>query len=283
VRACVEEERVVFIYVSGPYFPPDEPDDATRRAIIERNVARADAVARELASRGHVPFTPHTMLRGWEDEHGMPRAVVMRISDEWLSTCDALYFIDSSAGAESERRLAARLGLPIYRSLDDVPEAGTPPSVGGSLSAEAFQGYLTEYEQCLESYRHTYETIWQASALFAAISAGIIAFGNTQIPSIVGPLPIIFWYLGIFRPMNRYGELRNDRLAELERRLSEAVPGLDMRAVRSFSGARKSESEIRRIATFKWLWRPRVKEIVTLFGVGLILVEIYLVWDRVFS
>ncbi len=123
------------------------------------------------------------------------------------------------------------------------------------LSEQAFQAYLLEYEQRVESYRHTYETIWQASALFAALSAGVLAFRDS-IPhaNLLAPLPVIFWFLGIYRPMNRYGEMRNDRLVEIETLLSAHVPDLEMRHFRTYSKRRKRSRSLRYVVTFEWLW-----------------------------
>lgn len=151
-------------------------------------------------------------------------------------------------------------------------------------SADAtFAGYLTEYQQCAESYRHTYATIWQAGGLFGIVSGAIVAIGSTEggldpIIQVLAPLPLLFWYLGIFRPMNRYGEWRNERLSEIEATLQAIVPGLDMRHFRQYEAGRKRESRTRRLVTFKWVWRPRVSEIVAIFGTALLGAEVLLVW-----
>jgi len=267
----------MFIYISGPYAPPSEERDAqTRKKIAEENVANANSAALAIADMGHIPFVPHTMLLGWEDDAS--RDLVMHICHRWLEKCDALYFIGPSQGADSERELARLMKIPIYYEFEDIPKVEVTSS-SSKLSSEAFQGYLVEYEQCMESYRHTYATIWQAGALFAAISAAIVTFAGSDNSNlqVLAPLPIIFWYLGIFQPMNRYGEVRNDRLVQLEQTLGTAIRDLQMQHFRYFSGTRKAESTTRRILLFKWLWRPRVKEIVTMFGVALIVVEFYLI------
>lgn len=172
------------------------------------------------------------------------------------------------------------------------PSTLVPQPTSMKFSPEAFQAYITEYEQCMESYRHTYETIWQAGAIFSAISAGIIAFtsnsgngitGISPLVQVLAPIPVLFWFHGIYRPMNRYGELRNDRLTELEELLSDGVPGLQMSHYRNFSRFRKGESRMKRILTFKWLWRPRVSEIISIFGCIITGLEIYLLWVNYIS
>ena len=159
----------------------------------------------------------------------------------------------------------------------------------GSSSADReeriFLGYLKEYEECSESYRHTYQTIWQAAGLFGVISGALVGLGTQDgsVPPLIqvlAPAPLVFWYVGVFRPMNRYGEVRSARLAQLEQELEDEVPGLKMRHFRRYDTSRKAESPLYRIVTFKWVWRPRVSEIVTLLGVTLIIAEIVLVWTN---
>lgn len=146
---------------------------------------------------------------------------------------------------------------------------------------QRLETYRVEYEQCMESYRHTYETIWQAGAVFAAISAGIVAFGGGDdgdldpVIQLLAPLPFLFWYLGVFRPMNRYGERRSDRLKAIEETLHQLV-GADLRHFREYDAERKSEPRVHRLVTLKWIWRPRVSEVVSILGVSLLVVEAWL-------
>ena len=74
-----------------------------------------------------------------------------------------------------------------------------------------------EYEQLAESYRHTYQTIWQAGSVFTAISAALLVFGSIEngvpgkiyfLTKLFWPLPFFFWWLGVFTPMDRYGKIR---------------------------------------------------------------------------
>jgi len=152
-----------------------------------------------------------------------------------------------------------------------------------AVSPKAIEVYLAEYAECQESYRHTYTTIWQAGSIFVAASAailGLAASGSGSIEplvQVIAPLPFLFWWLGIFRPMNRYGELRSARLAEIEELLNESLPDLKMNHFRQYDTARKGEGSLARIVRFKWLWRPRVSEIVNFVGVVLLGVEIALV------
>ncbi|GAC1617832.1 MAG: hypothetical protein NVS4B7_10160 [Ktedonobacteraceae bacterium] len=192
---------------------------------------------------------------------------------------------DQNRIAELER-LVSQLALQVA-AYNAVPITPSVPAT--TLSSEAFKAYIVEYEQCMDSYRHTYATIWQAGAIFSAISAAIVAFtssvgggvGSSGIPpfiQVLAPIPVLFWYHGIFRPMNRYGELRSDRLVELENILNSNVPDLQMNHYRQFSFARKGEGEIKRLLKFKWFWRPRVQEIINIFGLSITALELYLLW-----
>jgi hypothetical protein len=151
------------------------------------------------------------------------------------------------------------------------------------IDEQIFDGYMHEYDQCCESYRHTYTTIWAAGGLFGLISGALVGLGTQDgslppLIQVLAPAPLLFWYIGIFRPMDRYGELRSARACAIEEHLAEEVPELDMYHYRQFDSTRKTEAPLRRLLTLKWLWRPRVKEIVNLVGVILIAAEVALVW-----
>ena len=120
-------EQPLFIYVSGPYSPPSfENDPVKREQIIEKNIRIADENAQEIVKRGHIPFVPHTMMRGWEDLHKMHRDRVMYISRRWVEKCDALLFIAPSAGANYEKQIAEKKGIKIFYKLAEIPKILSP-------------------------------------------------------------------------------------------------------------------------------------------------------------
>lgn len=113
----------LFIYVSGPYSPPaSEIDPIKREKIIDSNIRTADEKAQEIVKLGHIPFVPHTMMRGWEDLYKIPREQVLYISRKWVEKCDALLFIAPSAGANYEKQIAEELGIRIFYKLEDIPK-----------------------------------------------------------------------------------------------------------------------------------------------------------------
>jgi len=241
-----------YIYVSGPYSPTAEESAADKgEQAIQQNIEEARQIAFALIRKGHIPFVPHTMMAGWEDRYSIDRKVAIDLCERWVARCDAFFFIGSSPGAESERKVAVELGLPIYRNLEDVPEvAGQQPT---SLSAQALEVQLEEYKQCAESYRHTYATIWQAGALIAA-GAGLLAASRDPIVQAFAPLPPLAWYLAVFLPMDGYGEQRSRRLQELEELFSSEL-GIQMYHFRKFNEKRKEALGPRRL-----LGRWRVKQ-----------------------
>ncbi|MCP3934581.1 MAG: DUF4406 domain-containing protein [Actinomycetia bacterium] len=122
------DRRPLHIYVSGPYTPSLSDRQAGREAeAIERNVVRANRVALDLAKRGHYPFIPHTMMKGWEDVHRMSTEQILDICLKWVERCDALFFIEESTGARSELDYATKLGLRIFDDLDEVPDVAKRP------------------------------------------------------------------------------------------------------------------------------------------------------------
>ena len=263
------QNKPLLIYVSGPYSPQtNETDPARKQAMIEENIKKAEQIGVDIAKKGHLPFIPHTMMRGWEGKH-FKRQEVLDICVGWVKKCDALYFIGRSDGAEEEWKTAVELHKPVYRKLDDLPAIPAPLPV---LSEEAFEAYKLEYEQCMESYRHTYNTIWQAGGFFTALSVAIIALATVDELRIFFPLPVILWVLGIFIPMNRYGEWRAQRLVELEGVLNNSIPGLKMSHFTDFYNKR-NKNQMANLLIGQW----RVSHVVTLFALSLTLVQVCLI------
>jgi hypothetical protein len=136
----------MFIYVCGPYSPPAEENDPDRRKqIIGDNIKKANQVAVDIAMKGHFPFTPHTMMHGWEDVYGVGRDIVMRNCYEWLEKCDALYFIGQSPGANMEYEKARELNksrdekhrIRFFDSIEEIPDENA-----GATEEPPFKGEM---------------------------------------------------------------------------------------------------------------------------------------------
>lgn len=277
----------MFVYIAAPYMPGRlNPKSPEGRRQIEDNIKRANEAALVVAELGHTPFLPHTMMKSWEDEFNVSREEMVRLCHAWLRKCDALLFVSSSPGADEEKRIAEQLGMPICHQPSDLLKV-SPDSRTEHLQSQRIRGYLTEYEQCMESYRHTYATIWQAGSVFTAIAAAVLVWGaesslvSNKLPMIIAVSAGIwlFWWQGIFRPMNRYGEKRKTRLAEIEHILSLIVPGLQMQHYKVLS-SESDESAFSKL--FSFFVRPKVHYAVNALGIVLLVVELY-VTIRLFS
>ena len=112
------------IYVAGPI-----SDGGTLRKAQQRgNVYQAAEVAMYLLLMGHIPYWPHGNFMFGEQ---MDR-IGYKLDEEfylywdfaWLRTCDGLFYIAPSSGADRELALAESLGMTIFRDLSEVPFEG---------------------------------------------------------------------------------------------------------------------------------------------------------------
>lgn len=114
---------VSWIMVAGPYRSgSDDP------AVWAENLRALNAAALALHRRGHVPVVGVNMalpvIAAAGGGEGDFAAIMMPLSLALAERCDACLRVGGpSRGADEEvARFAAR-GRPVYRALDDVPEA----------------------------------------------------------------------------------------------------------------------------------------------------------------
>lgn len=144
--------------------------------------------------------------------------------------------------------------------------------------------WMTEYEQAWEGFRHVHATIWQAFYSLGAVTValfGLAAFSEGDLVSwflAFGPVPLLFWCLFVFAPMNHYGDKRVGRARDIEEALtSQQKPSLKLAHEfldrRSSTGPSAVERTFvmwlgelpRRIWRAFWPFPPSVR-----FGVGLL-------------
>jgi hypothetical protein len=111
------------IYIAGLYSSTDnllESLDCIRTGI------RAGV---EMILKGHAPFVPwldyqfHFFLK---DDEQLTVEDYYAYSMAWLEVSDAALFLpgyEKSKGAKAEWQVAMRLDIPIYYSIDEVPES----------------------------------------------------------------------------------------------------------------------------------------------------------------
>ena len=106
------------VYIAGPY-SADDP------VTVEQNVLNAEKAASVILLRGHQVFCPHTATHRL---HMLTQCVIpyerwiefdLSIIERWAS---ALYVIAESPGVLREIAAAKAKPIPIYRTLDEVPE-----------------------------------------------------------------------------------------------------------------------------------------------------------------
>lgn len=103
----------MLIYVAGPL-------TATTDRYIQ-NVSKMLNVAVNLRRLGHCPYVPcMDILLGliagdWEYKD------YFDMNFAFIGKCDALFFMESSPGADRELEYAKKLGLKIFYKLSEVP------------------------------------------------------------------------------------------------------------------------------------------------------------------
>ena len=101
-----------YIYVAGPYTRGD-PVVNTRNAIL---------AGEEIIKLGYVPFVPH-LSHLWHMVSPHDIGYWYNYDFEWLRKCDAILRLPGeSSGSDKEVIVAKLMGLPVYYSVQEIPE-----------------------------------------------------------------------------------------------------------------------------------------------------------------
>jgi hypothetical protein len=116
------------IYIAGPLatgdFDPDLIGNERGRVIqYLRNCHRMIDAGAQLIKKGYAPFIPALDLLTGILDGGMRFEDYFGVSEAWLRASDSFVMIAHSEGADRERTIARKLGLKIYNSLEEVPDA----------------------------------------------------------------------------------------------------------------------------------------------------------------
>lgn len=105
------------IGVAGPYSAATEEERS-------QNLERLNTAAARLLERGHIPLigvnAALPVVERATLEH--PYQAMMDISMAVIDRCQALLYIGKSPGADRERDSIISKGLPVYTSLEEVPD-----------------------------------------------------------------------------------------------------------------------------------------------------------------
>ena len=118
----------LLILIAGPYRSgtADEP------AALARNLAALEAAAWPIFRKGHVPMIGEwvalPVLRGagaTSLADDVAADVLYPTANRLLHHCDAVLRLPgASTGADQDVAIAERLGLPVYRRIEDIPGVG---------------------------------------------------------------------------------------------------------------------------------------------------------------
>lgn len=108
----------MLIVVAGPYSAATNEEKAL-------NLKAMNIAAAAVYKKGHVPVIGVNASLYVADE--LPeldrRQVISDISFAIVERCDAILIVGSSPGADHERRIIESKGLPVYFSVNNIPEA----------------------------------------------------------------------------------------------------------------------------------------------------------------
>jgi hypothetical protein len=108
----------MLIVVAGPYSAPT----AEQR---QKNLDAMNEAAVGVLGKGHIPVIGMNAALPVVEQAKLenPYRVIMDISLALAEKCDAILMIGESPGANMEREVFRRKGLPVYDGLNDIPDA----------------------------------------------------------------------------------------------------------------------------------------------------------------
>ncbi len=119
--------KPLLILIAGPYRSGTNGDPA----LISRNLARLEEASGPIFRLGHVPMIGEwvalPILRTLDEADAEGGDVMYETAHRLLQHCDAVLRLPGeSSGADKDVEIALDRGLPVYRSLEEIPSASTP-------------------------------------------------------------------------------------------------------------------------------------------------------------
>jgi hypothetical protein len=101
--------------------------------LIAANLQRLEEAALRIYQLGHMPMIGEWVALPLAAAAGsktvgdaVSEAFLYPVAGRLIRQCDAVFRIEgASQGADADVRLAQELGLPVYMSVDEIPEATT--------------------------------------------------------------------------------------------------------------------------------------------------------------
>lgn len=107
----------MIIGVAGPYSAPTEEQR-------QKNLDVMNEAAARVLEKGHIPIIgmnaalPIVSIANIDDKY----KATMEISLAVIDKCDAILMLGESPGANKERDLVLAKGLPVYYSINEIPD-----------------------------------------------------------------------------------------------------------------------------------------------------------------
>lgn len=114
----------MWIMVAGPYRA-----GSSDPAVWAKNLRKLNAAAHVVFQKGHVPIIGVNLALPVIDSAGQESysQIMQPLSLSLAERCDAVLRLEGvSRGADEEVEMFRARGLPVFRSVDEVPDADTP-------------------------------------------------------------------------------------------------------------------------------------------------------------
>ena len=127
-----------------------------------------------------------------------------------------------------------------------------------SNSDPVLELYKVEYDKGATRYENIYQAMWRIFSHVVVVSGAILSFGSDRLtPELLGflvGLPLVFWFLSTYIPLDRYGNSTLERLRTIEATLNRLY-GTQLDQFGQFINLRKGlVAFVRRTQFFVWLF-----------------------------
>lgn len=165
-------------------------------------------------------------------------------------------------------------------SFYDIPAGVTatleahkvPAVVPAGIQKDVSELYKFEYERGAQRYNDLYTAAWTNFSYMAIVAGAILTFGGDrfvpELSALLACLPLLFWWLATFEPLNRYGDQVIDRLSQLESLLNTGYNLEGENKLSHYTNFKEREGKFRPLPDGKNWWpRPKCHNIKLLAAV----------------
>jgi hypothetical protein len=107
---------------------------------------------------------------------------------------------------------------------------------------DVFEVHKLAYQTAANRYDNIYRSVWTIFSYMTVVAAAILSFGGQRFYgeplTLLGSLPLIFWFWTTYLPLNRYGDQTLENLVTIEGRITNDT-GVTVDHFASFQTNRK--------------------------------------------